>query len=80
MTRPSASCAIALLLLETVLACQAPAQPAFGGGFASPTPFPAQHTKDVKWFTSLVEGIPEASRSGKPICLILAGQRPKGDC
>jgi hypothetical protein len=51
-----------------------------GGPLGTPAPFPAQHTKEVKWLDSLAEGIQEASRSQKPICLILAGQRPAGDC
>ena len=36
--------------------------------------------KEVKWFASLPDGVKEAVRTKKPICLILAGQRPKGDC
>lgn len=46
----------------------------------SSTPFPSQHAKDVKWLDSLAKGIQEASAAKKPICLILAGQRPSGDC
>lgn len=44
------------------------------------TPFPSQHAKEIKWFDSLTKGIHEASAAKKPICLILAGERPSGDC
>jgi hypothetical protein len=44
------------------------------------TPFPSQHLKEVKWLDSFAKGIEEASAGKKPICLILAGQRPSGDC
>jgi hypothetical protein len=47
---------------------------------AGASPFPAQHAKDIKWFDSLAGAAAEAGRTKKPICLILAGQRPKGDC
>jgi len=46
----------------------------------SSTPFPSQHARDVKWLDSLTKGIEEASGAKKPICVILAGQRPSGDC
>jgi hypothetical protein len=69
------------VLAAALLTGLAQAQPwPFGGPLASRTPFPAQHTKEVKWFDSLAEGIQEASQSKKPICLVLAGQRPLGDC
>ena len=46
----------------------------------SAAPFPSQHFKEVHWIDSLAKGIQEAGRAKKPICLILAGRRPSGDC
>jgi hypothetical protein len=57
------------------------AQPSREGlaGTAS-SPFPSHAVKQVKWLDSLAGGIKEATAGKKPICLILAGQRPAGDC
>jgi hypothetical protein len=68
----------ALILGFAVFVGTSPGQAA-GGGKAA-TPFPSQQFKDVKWLDSLAKGIEEAGAAKKPICLILAGQRPSGDC
>ena len=47
---------------------------------SSSVPFPSEHAKEIGWVDSLAKGIRQASAAKKPICLILAGQRPSGDC
>lgn len=44
------------------------------------TRFPAEAVKEIRWHDALARGIQEAGRVQKPICLILAGRRPSGDC
>jgi len=48
--------------------------------FGKASPFPSQHVQEIKWVDSLAKGIEQARGVKKPICLILAGQRPAGDC
>jgi hypothetical protein len=77
--QPSALVSMPSIVLGIVLLA-GPAQTQPGPFGKASTPFPSQHTKDVKWLDSLAKGIEEASGAKKPICLILAGQRPSGEC
>lgn len=79
MMQPSALMAMPALVVGILLVAGS-AQPQSKPVGRASTPFPSQHLKDVKWLDSLAKGIEEASAAKKPICLILAGQRPSGDC
>lgn len=72
---------LVLVSASALLADSGTAQPEpVGKRASSSAPFPSEHAKEIKWFDSLARGIRDASAAKKPICLILAGQRPSGDC
>lgn len=48
--------------------------------WAAAAAFPSEHARELAWSSSLAEGIRTARAAGKPICLVLAGRRPSGDC
>lgn len=67
-------------LVAGVVCVSGSAQSQPGALGKSSTPFPSQYAKEIRWLDSLAKGIEEASSAKKPILLILAGQRPSGDC
>lgn len=71
---------LALLVTASAAAGQPPQRPQRPTLGLASSPFPSEVTPGVKWFDSLAKRIRAATAAQKPICLIIAGQRPAGDC
>lgn len=81
LDRTSLTLAVVLCFVNlTVASAQPPVLRGGKPGALAESPFPSELMKDVKWLDSLPAGIKSAGASGKPICLVIAGQRPFGNC